>query len=169
MTLQELADKENILYKQAIELYRQPQSEKNDRLLQDVFLEYRKIHQEYAELSLTNMEALKRGLFIQWYALAEPNFLTGISDLEETAENKIIQTLNDLIDAGGADDELTWMLNYYARWSWIFERLTSFKGFSSAIVNEQNNQLPVRIDREAMAQRGQMGTYWNSLPKYSDA
>ena len=168
MILQELADKETILYEKVVELYRQPQSDNTNEALQNIFLKYRKIHQTYADLSLADDEALKRGLFIQWYALSEPDYLTGIADLDENAENKIIQSLNDRIEAGNVDDELIWMLNYYANWDWIFERLTSFKGFSSKIVNEQNNHLPDKIDKEAMAQRGQMGKYWNSLTKFSD-
>jgi hypothetical protein len=168
MTLQELADKEKTLYEKVVELYGQPQPDKTDEALQDIFLEYRKIHQTYAELSSADDEALKRGLFIQWYALSEPNFLTGIVDLDENAENKIIQSLNHRIKAGNVDDELIWMLNYYANWDWIFERLTSFKGFNSKIVNEQNKHLPDKIDKEAMEQRGQMGKYWNSLTKFSN-
>ena len=169
MTLQELANKEDALYSKVIDLYRQPQSQTTNEALRDIFHEYRKIHQAYAELSLTDNEALKRGLFIQWYALSEPNYLTGIADLDENAENKIVQVLNDRIESGNADNELIWMLNYYANWDWIFERLASFKGFNSTIVNEQSNHLPEKIDRDEMAQRGQMGKYWNSLTKFSDA
>jgi hypothetical protein len=167
MALQELANKEDALYNKVIDLYRQPQSDHTNEALRDIFHEYRKIHQSYAELSLTDNEALKRGLFIQWYALSEPNYLTGIADLDENAENKIIQALDDRIEAGNVDDELIWMLNYYSSWDWIFERLTSFKGFNSKIVNEHNNHLPNIVDREEMTQRGQMGKYWNSLAKFS--
>lgn len=168
MTLQELANKEDELYNKVIDLYRQPQSDYTNEALQDIFHGYRKIHQAYAELSLTNNEALKRGLFIQWYALSEPNYLTGIADLDENAENKIIQDLDDRIESGNIDNELTWMLNYFANWEWIFERLTSFRGFNSKIVNEQNNHLPDKINKEEMAQRGQMGKYWSSLTQFSD-
>jgi len=167
MTLQELADKEDAQYRKVTDLYCQPQSDQTDKSLQDIFIEYRKVHQAYAELSLTDTEALKRGLFIQWYALAEPNYLTGIADLDENAENKIVQALNGLIEASKVDSELIWMLNYYSNWDWVFQRLTSFTGFNSKIVNEQNNHLPDKIDRDEMAQRGQMGKYWNSLTQFS--
>ncbi|MGV3656723.1 MAG: hypothetical protein ACO1NX_02170 [Chitinophagaceae bacterium] len=167
MTLQEFADREETLYDKVIDLNRQPQSSQTDQTLREIFLEYKKVHQAYAEKSLIDNEALKRGLFIQWYALLEPNYLTGIADLDENAENKIVQALNDRIEAGNADNELTWMLNYYANWDWIFERLTSFKGFDSSIVNEQNNRLPDKIDREEMEHRGQMGKCWNSLTQFS--
>jgi len=168
MRLQALAKKEDQLYKEVIDLYRQPETDGAKDTLQDIFLKYRKIHQAYAELSIADIEALKRGLFIQWYALAEPNYLTGIADLDENAENKVMQALNDLIEAGKTDNELIWMLNYYSAWERTFDNLASFKGFNRDIVNEQNNQLPDKIDREEMAQRGQMGKYWNSLTKFID-
>jgi hypothetical protein len=56
--------------------------------------------------------------------------LTGIGDLDETSENTIVQALNDLIESGKADNEVIWMLNYYANWNWIFERLKSFRASS---------------------------------------
>jgi hypothetical protein len=42
MTLQELGDKEEALYRKVIDLYRQPQSDQTDMMLQGIFLEYRK-------------------------------------------------------------------------------------------------------------------------------
>lgn len=105
-------------------------------------------------------------MFIQWYALSEPSYLTGISDLDENVEAKIINDLNKAVEIKTIDDELIWMLNYYARWDWIFERITSFKGFDKTIVKEQNDNLPKTIDREKMKQRGQMGKYWNSLTRF---
>ena len=163
MTLQELAYNEDELYRKVIDLYYQPQSDKVTEQLQTIFREYKKIHQEYANLSSIDVEALKRGLFIQWYALTEPNYLTGIADLDENAETRIIHNLYKAIAADELDTEIIWMLNYYANWNWVFERIKSFKGFSSEIINERNNHLPDKIDREQMEQRGQMGKYWNSL------
>ncbi len=167
MTLQELTHREDELYSKVIDLDNQPQSDMMKEQLQDIFSEYKSVHKEYAKLSSTDIEALKRGLFIQWYALTEPNYLTGIADLDKDAENALIQNLHELIAAGKIDNELTWMLNYYADWDWVFERLKSFKGFNSEIVNERNNQLPDKIDREKMEQRGQMGKYWNSLTQFN--
>lgn len=169
MTLQELAHKEDELYRKVIDLNSQPQSDKTKEQLQQIFMDYKRVHQEYANLSSVDIEALKRGLFIQWYAVTEPNYLTGIEHLDEKAENLIIGNLYKVITAGKIDDELAWMLNYYYNWEWAFERLKSFKGFDSEIVSGQNNRLPDKIDRIEMEQRGQMGKYWNSLTKFSEA
>ena len=169
MTLQELAYKEDGLCSKVVDLSRQPQTDKTIEKLREIFFEYRRIHEFYADLSSCHIEALKRGLFIQWYALTEPNFLTGIADLNEKAENKIVQVLNEIINADKIDNELRWMLNYYSNWDWTFERHKTFRGFDTKIVNEQNNQLPETIDRERMKLRGQMGKYWNSLKRFSNA
>jgi len=168
MTLQELAYKENELYSKAIDLYHQPQSTDTGKQLKEIFIEYKNVHQLYSDLSFHDIEALKRGLFIQWYALTEPNYLTGIADLDKSAENKVIQALNEIISANKTDNELIWMLNYYSKWDWVFERHKSFKGFETNFVNEENSQLPDAIDREKMKLRGQMGKYWNSLTGFSN-
>lgn len=167
MSIQELAKRENDLYFKVIDLYSQVQTLETDELLKDIFIDYKTVHQLYSELASYDIEALKRALFIQWYALSEPNYLTGISGLDEEIENKVLNNLNAFIDNNKIDYELTWMLNYYASWNWIFDRLNAFKGFDKRIVNDQNNKLPDTIDKEAMESRGQMGQYWNSLTRYS--
>lgn len=167
MTLQELAYKEDELYSKTIDLCRQAQTADTDKDLNEIFLKYKKVHQLYSDISFHDIEALKRGLFIQWYALTEPSYLTGIGDLDEIAEDKVVQDLNKLISANRADNELIWMLNYYSNWEWVFDRHKSFKGFDKNIVNLENSRLPDAIDREKMKFRGQMGKYWNSLKRFS--
>lgn len=168
MILEELAYKEDKLCSKIISLYNKPQTEDSDKELEEIFVEYKSIHKKYAALASHNIEALKRGLFIQWYALIEPSYLTGIANLDERAENKILQAVNDIIKTDRVDLELVWMLNYYSNWEWVFERLEFYKGFDPNIVNEQNNKLPDSIDKEKMSLRGQMGKYWNSLTAFSN-
>ena len=43
-----------------------------------VFDEYINIHKIYVDNCLTDVEALKRAMFIQWYSCSEPSALTGI-------------------------------------------------------------------------------------------
>lgn len=165
MKLQELALKEDELYRRVGDLYQQ---QRDLGRLQDVFVEYRSVHQAYAELALTDPEALKRGLFLQWYSMAEPSYLTGISDLDGEAVKMTVLALNGFIQDGKVDDELKWMLNYYyAGWKWMVEEwLTPSAGFINSILHRGNNYLPENIDRRNMACRGQMGRYWNSLAKF---
>lgn len=161
MKIEELADKENELYKEVIKLYRQPQTKENLAQLQEIFMAYRQVHQQYADMVDKDLEALKRGLFIQWYALTEPNYLTGIGELDEKSERKIIGILNEKIEKHELDDELQWMLDYYTIWDYVFDRFKGYPAIESALKNKKHD-LPETIDRESMKQRGQMGHYWNS-------
>jgi len=164
MTLQQLGDQETELCLKTIELANQPQTQETRNTLEEICIEYKKIHQVYADLSFIEIEALKRGLFIQWYALSTAYWLSGIAELNNESKNKVLNTLYQYIDLKKFDKELIWMLNYYyTEWRWVFESWETFGGFDIAIVNDQNNELPHIIDREAMKLRGQMGRYWNSL------
>ena len=162
MKIAELTLMENELYDKVIELYHHPQSQDTEKQLQDIFSAYRDIHKKYSELATDDIESLKRGLFIQWYALSEPNYLTGIGDLDEQAEIKIIQLLNERILNNNLDDELDWMLNYYLNWDWIFDRFKDYKGLEK-IKGQQKEPIPNLMDNNLMRNRGQMGIYWNSI------
>ncbi|MDH5599204.1 MAG: hypothetical protein OEY34_08765 [Cyclobacteriaceae bacterium] len=165
MNITELTHKENQLSKKVLELYNQRQTTEKEEKLQNIFDAYRQVHQQYAEQAEKDNEALKRGLFIQWYALVEPNHLTGINDIDEQAEEKIIQILNQKIENNELDDELDWMLNYYMRKDWVFDRFNGYKGIVKTMANKNYN-LPESIDNISMAKRGQMGMYWNSLTRF---
>jgi hypothetical protein len=162
MDLDELANKEDQLYNTVRRLLEKRQTKEVDDELFEVFVAYNLIHRQYADFAKDNIEALKRGLFIQWYALVEPNYLSGISDLDEQAELKVIDALNEKILNKTLDDELNWMISYYLHWDWVFDRFNEYKGLDK-IKGKTEDGLPNRIDKEKMNQRGQMGKYWNSL------
>lgn len=162
MNLTELTLKENELYKKVLELYNQKQNTGTEDKLQTIFTEYRLVHQHYSDLADKDIEALKRGLFLQWYALTEPNYLTGISELDPKVENKIIKTLNEKIENDELDYELDFMLNYYLSWDWVFDRFHGYNGLDKTIKNKKDN-LPDFFDTSDLVKRGQMGEYWNSL------
>jgi methionine synthase II (cobalamin-independent) len=125
--------------------------------------EYIQIHSEYARLANDNIEALKRGLFISWYVLTEPSWLTGIDELNSDSEEQLAKTLNDLIKNKKLDTELEWMLDYYSTWDFAFERFKRFEQFYKRATRKAGFELPESIDRELMSTRGQMGIYFNSL------
>ena len=124
--------------------------------------EYKIIHQKYAELSGENIEALKRGLFISWFAVSEPTFLTGIDELDENAQDKIVKEINERIKNETVDFELNWMINYYKNWNYAFTRFAKYELFYAKIMSEEETEMP-KIDKIKMENRGQMGIYWNSL------
>src|ERR1017187_4600059 len=91
MTVDQLTLKENELYSIVMDLSHKGQSKETDEQLEVVYDLYKKVHKYYADMADKDDEALKRGLFIQWYAITEPGYLTGINSLDELAETKIIK------------------------------------------------------------------------------
>ena len=161
MTLTDLTKKENELYSLVIDLYnRKGNSERNGLTLNEIYADYRKVHKEYANMSETDIECLKRGLFIQWYSMTEPNYLTGIAELDKNAELKIISELKKRIDQNKADNELKWMLNHYLNWDFVFARFKNIAEF-----NKDENVVDLTNIKLKMVNRGQMGIYWNSIIK----
>lgn len=125
---------------------------------------YKCIHHQYAELSTENIEALKRGLFINWFSMTEPTFLTGIDKLDENAQEKIIKEINERIKNVTIDFELNWMLNYYKSWNYAFGNFSKYEHFYAKMMSNDEIEIP-KIDKQKMQNRGQMGVYWNSLNK----
>jgi hypothetical protein len=168
MTTEELTKIENELYSAVIEIYNQEQTSELSNQLKDIFISYRQVHKDYSDLSKENVEALKRGLFLQWYALTEPSYLTGIDDIDQDAETIIIDIIEEHICNNTLDNELKWMLNYYATWDFVFDRFNNRKGLAQFVANKTDNLFPTKVDREAMKKRGQMGQYWNSLTRLAE-
>tara|TARA_R110002049_G_scaffold200901_1_gene371611 strand:+ start:1183 stop:1677 length:495 start_codon:yes stop_codon:yes gene_type:complete len=159
MTLTDLTNKENELYLFVIDLYNGKVNKNPKSLtLEKVYAEYKNVHTEYAKMSNKDIESLKRGLFIQWYSITEPNYLTGIAELDKKSELKIITELKNRIDKNKADNELKWMLNHYLEWDFVFERFKNIAEFKKdkKVIELTNIKLKV-------VNRGQMGIYWNSI------
>lgn len=86
-----------------IELYySMPEDKHFDELNEELeangtFAKNRKINEDYLELSNSasdpaiKYEALKRIIFLNWYSLIEPNYFTGISNLNEKLSINLIQ------------------------------------------------------------------------------
>ncbi len=169
MTTEQLANTETELYSTVLDLYEKGQREELTEELKTVFAAYRQVHKHYSDLAKEDDEALKRGLFIQWYAITEPGYLTGILELDEEAEQNIIDLVEEKIQNNSLDTELKWMLNYYATWDYVFDRFKNRKGLAELIANRTDGlPLGLVIDKVAMKQRGQMGTYWNSLNHFTN-
>jgi hypothetical protein len=162
MTNKELAEKENHLHSIVIDIYYNGENTKSKEILEDVFVYYNKIFTEYVNLANTDDEALKRSLFIQWYSISEPNYLTGIPELDSETEIRLCEILENKIKNNLLDSELKWMLNYYAIWDYIYERFEKFIEINKFIKNRNEEHLP-KINKKEMENRGQMGEYWNSL------
>ena len=165
MTIDQLTKFENELYLTVVEIYNKEQTTELNEELKTIFASYKQVHKNYADLSNNDYEALKRGLFIQWYACIEPSYFTGIAEIDQEAEKNIIDNIEKHIQNKTLDVELKWMLNYFATWDFVFDRFSTRKGLVELIANKTDEFFPTKIDNEAMSKRGQMGKYWNSFIK----
>ena len=164
MKLQQLSDLELELYNQVISVSGTMEEKEIIISKMGIFDEYKKLHKEYANISSENLEAIKRGLFIQWYSVTEPSCFTGINCLDDNSEEQIIKSIDKLLEVNGNDMELDWMIRHYRVWDYAFERFKRYKKF----YNEINNPISVEMvdfDKKEMHNRGQMGIYWSSIIK----
>lgn len=133
-----------------------------------LFQKYREIHKAYASLASKDIEALKRGLFIQWYALTEPPALSGISGLDPESIRAVAVALNARLETGDTDEELIWMLSHYIGVAdFTFDQFKDLGHLANFVSTYTETIYPASIDREAMKCRGGMGMYFNSLPTFS--
>lgn len=167
MNIDELAIKERNLYSSMKELGGTIEEKSDKAVYFGITKKYREIHQEYSRLAKSDLEALKRGLFLTWYSIAEPTYLTGIAELDEESEERIIKVLDRRLKINNTDFELDWMLDYYSDWDYVFESFTDFKNFQNRLKSKSKTELPNEIDRITMEHRGQMGVYWNSLTRFN--
>lgn len=163
MEMQKLSDKELELYSKVISL--EGTTEERLKLIDKLGIlnEYREVHKQYSKLCEENLEALKRGLFLTWYSIMEPTWLTGIGELARDAEERIIKTLDARLNDGFSDNELDGMLSYYSKWDWVFDRFNNYLAFKNKLPNGERKEFLDLIKDKDMSNRGQMGIYWNSL------
>ena len=133
---------------------------------QGIFEQYNAIYAAYGRIAAKHVEALKRGIFLLWYADAEPCAFTGLRNLDAAATHKILNTFNRRLKLDITDYEMQWMLSYYNSWDYLFASYIDYPHFLEWMNTKATESLPDSIDRENMAQRGQMGAYWNSLDRF---
>ena len=73
MTIDELDEKERNLLLQINNTAGSIEEKLHQLQVKGIFDAYKQVHSDYADLAQENHEALKRGLFLQWYALVEPS------------------------------------------------------------------------------------------------
>ena len=167
MTIDNLDLKEKEIYKKVVELNTRKSTNDLKDEFEKIHESYRQIHRQYAEFASNDIESLKRGLFIQWFAMVEPIFLSGISNLDSESEIKIIAVLNELLENKTLDEEMKFMLTHYthSNWDWVLKRFENYDGIKKFIEQRQDNDIPERIDSREMENRGRMGLYWKSFSK----
>jgi hypothetical protein len=113
-------------------------------------------------------EALKRAIFLLWYAWAEPGFLTGmIADLDPEVIHRVLDRLDAMVRTEAVDDELRRMLAWYGQVEALpFEQHPEHAqtlGFLRLVMQEARH-LPERSAAD-WARAGSMGRYWASVTR----
>lgn len=110
-------------------------------------------------------EAIRRATFIAWVAGVRPACDTAVRELPERAVRTTVGALEALLQRGGGDPELRWMLAWYhgtAPWLFhLYGTSTAVDDFVRDVPPEAWRQ--VAVDPASLANRGQMGQYWRAL------
>lgn len=139
-----------------------------------LFGDYKAIHNAYLNLYKSSnnealkTEALKRLVFLNWYYIAEPNLLTGITELDDDTMFEVYEILNGLLQADKLDDEFKWMLAFYSKWDYtIFQFSEDGLDELTAFVKQNRWMAKQPPAKEwivgKMDNRGQMGKYLKAL------
>ncbi|TLV02869.1 hypothetical protein [Dyadobacter luticola] len=124
---------------------------------------YSRIHNCYAALAEYDSEALKRGLFLQWYSMVEPPFLSGIH-VNPLSEKRIIDILDHRISVNEFDAELRSMVSYYSAWKFVFDRFHASRNLMRLLNSPLTHDAVMwQLRHSDFAGRGQMGEYWLSI------
>lgn len=167
MNLAQLAEMEGNILREIQDLHWDARH-KPDPRYEPLFQKYREIHKAYATLANKDIEALKRGLFIQWYALTEPPALSGISGLDSESIREVAVALNARLETGDTDEELIWMLSHYIGVAdFAFDQFKDLGHLTQFVLTYSKTNYPASIDRGFMETRGGMGNYYNSLSTFS--
>jgi hypothetical protein len=146
----------------------------------EIYNRYKIIHKAYINLiknadSETQLEALKRAVYLQWISSFEPAHLTGVITSFWTLEKHengleledfqfVYSVLDKLIGQNKLDKEFFEMLSYYASWEFVFE-FANFKEY------EKLHEFVFKVDptksylnsirQRNLNNRGQMGDYFS--------
>jgi len=161
MTLEELTALENEwLAKQPWHGYAEQRDELYKRI--GMYEAWQGIFREYVTLAREgNLEALKRAMFLCWYNVSEPGWLTGLMILDSELIGEVYGLVDDLACNGRLDAEFTWMLPYYYLIADFYLR----PEFGAVVkASRQNRDLWRQACLESSFDgRGQLGEYWASI------
>jgi hypothetical protein len=113
-------------------------------------------------------EALKRALFLVWYAWAEPGFLTGmIAELAAESVDRTLARLDRAVRDEAVDEELRRMLAWYGRIEPLPFEQQPGHAQTLGLLRLVAAAAPVPPERapEDWARAGSMGRYWAAVTR----
>jgi hypothetical protein len=166
MSIEEITIEENDLLN-LVHQYKGDMDLTFERMQKDeIFKKYSDIHSKYVELATKeeNIEALKRAIFIQWYALSEPSSFTGIRDLSEDNKKRALRFLEMIIIENKIDTEFNSMLFHYKEVNNIaFTQFNNYQILKNYLNNISEYNHLENLAKFSFNKRGQLGSYWQSI------
>lgn len=166
MTISQLVEIENNLLQRVTESVGTIEKKVSQLSNEGIYEAYKQVHSQYANLADVNDEALKRALFIQWYVMASPGFITGIDNVDLRAERRVIDVLDKQVSQNVIDSELHAIVSYYGSepWEYIFERFENCNNLEKLLRYRLDyDSIIDRMRQSDLYNRGQMGIYWQSI------
>jgi hypothetical protein len=134
-----------------------------------LYAEYPAIFGAYVELvrlaadEAVALEALKRVVFLAWWAFSVPSIDSGIAELPESSVREVMQLLESAISGGRTDDELQAMLAWYhSRFGYVFEHFGPVRELETFVAETPEDEARARVLAGPFAGRGQLGVYWSA-------
>jgi hypothetical protein len=176
LSLLSLSQNEHEIYKRTQYRLNSDASTKDDWQDDKLVLDnYKAIHSEYLKIfdeaddESTKLEAMKRLIYLNWESIVEPDWLTGIDDLDEAVIMEAYTILNDYMTQGKFDTEFTWMLSHYAVWDYAILQFVEDKLFDLTqfvkTIDISKKKFPQELPAGTFENRGQMGIYWELMIK----
>jgi hypothetical protein len=132
-----------------------------------VYDDYAKVFTSYVDLLDSESEAneaLKRAVFLIWYAQAEPSCFSGLGILPEQSSCLVYETLESKARSNDLDSELLWMVAFYDGIAeWVFADEKGLPTFRRTVERSDREAWMNELDPKRFAHRGQMGNYWISI------
>jgi hypothetical protein len=132
-----------------------------------IYAEYESVSRRYCDLAAAgDPEALKRLVFLWWYAESEPSHLSGVAVFPADLNQRVAESLTRAVRAG-IDEEFHGMLVwYYTVTDWHFEALVPKIASMLRPIVPLNRLADGSTDLGAIdteSERGLMGDYFRSM------
>jgi hypothetical protein len=134
-----------------------------------MYAEYPAILGAYVELTTesehapTQLEALKRAVFLCWYAYVALPVNTGLAELPESEVRAVMEDLEHTIVSGRADEELRAMLACYRDdFGEVFDFFGPVRSLDAFIRDISSQDARELLGRSTWTGRGQLGMYWST-------
>jgi hypothetical protein len=106
------------------------------------------------------LEALKRAVFLQWYAFIEPFHITGAGQLPDEEQQFVMEQFERAREEGWVDEEAIYMLH------WYFDKWASQPSLGQ-LLGESHRAIDLtkHLSTTELARRGMMGQYFDEMAK----